>query len=103
MDRVEHFKNRITEKEMDPTTVVIVLINVDSPYGGEIAEVLMPGHDWQQYRDQGQIPFARGIVMKEDMIEMIALFDKEASEKITKIESVPVVVIDHSVAEIFPV
>jgi hypothetical protein len=103
MDRVENFKKRVTEKEMDPTTVVIVLINDDSPDGGEIAEVLMPGHDWQQYRDQGEIPFARGIVMKEEMIEMIAVFDKEASEKITKIEGIPVVVIDHSVVEIFPV
>lgn len=103
MDRVKHFKNIITEKEIDPTTVVIVLINIDSPYGGEIAEVLMPGHDWQQYRDQGEIPFARGIMLKEGMIEIIATFDKEASEKITKIESVPVVVIDHSVAEIFSV
>ena len=103
IERVQHFKNRIAEKKLDPKTVVITLINVDSPYGYEIAEALMPGHDWQQYRDKGEIPFARGLAMKNGMIEMIALFDKEASEKINKIEGVPVVVVDHSVAEVFPV
>ncbi len=103
IERVQHFKNRIAEKQLDPTTVVINLINVDSPYGVEIAEALMPGHDWQQYRDKGEIPFARGLAMKEGMIEIIATFDKEAAEKITKVEGIPVIVVDHCVVEIFSV
>lgn len=103
IERVRHFKNRIAEKELDPKSVVIVLINVDSPYGGEVAEIIMPGHDWQQYRDNGQIPFARGLAMKEGVTELIATFDKEAAEKITQMEQIPVVVMDHGVVEIFPV
>lgn len=103
IERVKHFKNRITEKELDPKSVVISLINVDSPYGPEIAEALMPGHDWQQYRDKGEIPFARGLVLKEGMIKMIAIFDKEASEKINQIKGVPVIVIDYGVVEIFSI
>ena len=63
----------------------------------------MPDHNWQQYRDKGEIPFARGLAMKEGMIEMIATFDKEASEKIAQIEGIPVIIIDHGVVEIFPV
>lgn len=103
IDRIRYFKNRISEKQLDPKSVVITLINVDSLYGTEIAEALMPGHDWQQYRDKGEIPFARGLAMKEGMGEMIATFDKEAAEKITKMEEVPVIVMDHNVIEVFPI
>lgn len=100
-DRVQHFKNRISEKNLDPKSFVITLINVDAPYGGELAEAIMPGYDWQQFRDKGEAPFARGLVMKERMIELIAIFDREASDKIASIEGVPVVVVDFGVAEIF--
>ena len=101
MDRIQHFKNRITEKKLDPETVVITVINVDSLYGAEIAEALMPGHDWQQYRDKGEVPFARGLAMKEGMVERIAFFDKEAAEKIKQTIEIPVIVMDYNVVEIF--
>lgn len=103
MERIQHFKNRITEKELDPNSVVITIINVDSPYGPEIAEALIPGHNWQQYRDKGEVPFARGLAMKKELIAMINTFDKEASEKITKTKGIPVIVIDYGVVEIFSV
>lgn len=100
-ERIEYFKKRVTEKKLDPKTVVITVINVDSPYGTDIAEALMPGFDWQQFRDKGEVPFARGLAMKEGMVEMIAVFDKEAAKKIDEVEGIPVIVVDHSVAEIF--
>ncbi len=103
IDRMQHFKNRIAEKQLDPKSVVITLINVDSLYGTEIAEALMPGHDWQQYRNRGETPFARGLAMKDGMVDMVATFDKEAAEKITNMQEVPVIVIDHNVVEIFPI
>lgn len=103
LERIQHFKNRIEEKKVNPEGYAIVIINVDAPYGGEIAESLMPGHDWQQYRDQGQTPMARGLVHKKPMTEIINLFDNEASLKINTITGVPVVVVDHGVAEIFSV
>lgn len=103
MDKIKHFKNRITEKGLNPDNVVIIVINVDSPYGPEIADAIMPGHNWQQYRDKGEVPFATGLAIKEGMIEMIALFDKEASEKVTQIKGVPVIVVNYGVVEIFPV
>lgn len=102
-DRIQHFKNRIAEKQLDPKTVVITIINVDAPYGGEIAEALMPGFDWQQFRDKSERLFARGLTMKEGMLEIIALFDKEAAKKINKVAGIPVIVVDHGVAEIFSV
>ncbi len=102
INRMEHFKNRMKELNKSPNDVVIVLINVDDTNGNWMAEALMPGHDWQQFRDKGEIPFARGLVMKDGIIEMLSKFDKEASEKLTSIKNeITVVVVDYSVAEIF--
>ncbi len=103
LDKINHFKNRITEKELDPQSVVINIIHVDARYGFEIAEMLMPGHDWQQYRDKGEEPFASGISLKEGIIEIIATFDKEAAEKLKQMKEIPVVVINYGVVEIFSV
>src|SRR6185436_4774477 len=49
----------------DPTAVaVVVLLNVDDVHGGPIADMLMPGHNWQEIRDRGEVPFARGLAMR---------------------------------------
>lgn len=57
-DRVEHFKRRLTERGMTADQAVIVLLNVDDVHGGPLADVLMPGHNWQEIRDRGEVPFA---------------------------------------------
>ena len=51
-DRVAHFRRRVVALSLPPSSVVIVLLNVDDPHGGALADVLMPGHDWQVYRDR---------------------------------------------------
>lgn len=102
-DRVEHFKNRIAEKQLNSKDVVIVVINVDDPHGGPIADMLMPNFAWQEIRDRGEVPFARGLAMREGIEEVIKIFDKEASEKLKNTTGIAVVVVDHGVAEIFPV
>lgn len=102
-DRIEHFKNRITEKGLDSKDVVIVVINVDDPHGGPIADALMPNFNWQEIRDRDEIPFARGIAMREGIEKIINGFDKAASKKLKKTTGVAVVVVDHGVAEIFSV
>jgi len=43
-----------------PTEIVTVAIHVDDPDWTDLAETLMPGQDWQQYRDRGEKPIARG-------------------------------------------
>lgn len=102
-DRVQHFKNRITEKELTPKDVVITVINVDDPNGGPIADVLMPNYNWQEIRDQGQIPFARGLAQREGIQSILEEFDKDAAKKLKELPEgeVAVVVVDHGVAEIF--
>jgi len=100
---IEYFKNKITEKNLNPKDFTINLINVDTPYGEEIAHILKPDFDWQPIRDKGETPFVRGLVMKEDMVNIISFFDKEASAKIDQISGIPVVVVDHGVVEIFSI
>lgn len=102
VDRVVHFKNRMTERGLSADQVVIVLVNVDDVNGGPLADVLMPGTDWQSFRDQGQVPFARGLAGRSGIQEIIATFDKEAAEKLAAMPNTPiVVVVDHGVAEVF--
>ena len=101
-DRVEHFKRRLTERGLNPTEVVIGLLNVDAPNGGRIAELLMPGQNWQEYRDLGKVPFARGLAGREGIEEVLSIFDKDAADKLREMTGVAVVVVDYSVAEIFP-
>ena len=101
-ERMEYFKNRITEKELTPKDVVITCINVDDHNGKVIADILMPGYDWQAIRDQGQTPVARGLAKRDGIQEILEVFDKEAAKKLKETEGVAVVVVDQGVAEIFP-
>lgn len=100
-DRVKHFKNRLAEKNMTAKDAVIVILNVDDIHGGPIADALMPGFNWQEIRNQGEVPFARGLAMREGIQEILRGFDEEAAKKLQEMSEVAVVVVDHGVAEIF--
>jgi hypothetical protein len=100
-DRVAHFRGRIAALNLSWDDVVIVLVNVDDTHGRLFADVLMPGHDWQPYRDRGEVPFARGLAPRKATEMGIGIFDAEAAAKLHGIREVAVVVIDHGVAEAF--
>jgi len=100
-DRVKHFKNRLAERGMTADQAVIVLLNVDDVHGGPLADALMPGHNWQEIRDRGEIPFARGLAMREGIQGALDTFDKEAAEKLQGMTDIAVVVVDRGVAEVF--
>lgn len=100
-DRVEHFKRRLAERGETPADAIIVLLKVDDPNGGMLAQMLMPGHNWQEYRDRGEIPFARGLAKRDGIQAALGIFDKEAAEKLHGLNEVAVVVVDHGVAEVF--
>jgi hypothetical protein len=100
-DRVAHFKSRLAERGLTPQEAVITLVNVDDPQGAVLAEVLMPSHDWQAYRDRGEVPFARGLASREGVQDFLDVIDEEASAKLRDVTELSVVVVDHGVAEIF--
>jgi hypothetical protein len=79
-----------------------VILNVDDDLGGELAQMLMPGHDWQSYRDQGQVPFARGLADREGIQSILELVDPTEAETLRTItDTLPVVVMDHQVVAVF--
>jgi len=100
-DRVEHFKGRLADRGLTASDAVIVLLNVDDGHGGPLADILMPGHNWQEIRDRGEVPFARGLAMREGIQEALGTFDEEAAAKLRDMTNVAVVVVDHGVAEVF--
>jgi hypothetical protein len=103
LDRVRHFKNRVSHLGLTADAVVIVVLNVDDPYGGSLAEVLMPGHDWQQYRDRGEMPCARGLAERSGIQDALDVFDELAAARLKREKGLAVVVIDSGVAEIFSI
>lgn len=101
-ERVLHFaKGRMSSLAVDD--YCIILLNVDDRHGGPIADILMPDQDWQSVRDQGLVPVARGIVMRNPISDVISSFDPEAATKLRDLEkgSTAVLVVDHGVAEVF--
>ena len=59
-ERLQHFVHRAFNIfEMSNNEVVAVCIQVDSRWK-YIVDQLMPSHDWQEYRDRGEEPIARG-------------------------------------------
>ena len=106
VERVAHFKRRIAEKGLSPNDVVIVLLNVNDSHGKMLADILMPGQDamWQSMRDEGQIPFARGLAAREGIETAITALDQEIGDKLSAMKGkVAVVVVDHGVVEAFEV
>jgi hypothetical protein len=61
----------------------------------------MPGTDWQAIRDRGETPFALGLANRPGIQEILDQIDKEAADKLRGMAGIAVVVVDHSVAEVF--
>ena len=100
-DRVAWFRRRALERGLAPCEVVIVLLAVDDHNGAALADVLMPGHDWQAYRDRGEAPVARGLAGRDGIQQALELIDGEAAEKLRTATKLAVVVVDRGVAEVF--
>lgn len=100
-ERVRHFTRRAKQLGLSPAEVVIVVLNVDDPHAGAIAEALMPTTDWSHIRALGAIPFARGLCTRA-VLDVVATFDPEAAARAAAIDGLLVVVVDHGVAEVFP-
>lgn len=64
-DRVQHFTRRIKERGLDPNAVVILLLNVNTELGSIFADITVPGYNWQEIRDRGEVPYARGLALRD--------------------------------------
>ena len=100
--RIAHFKKRIAELGRSPQELLIVVLNADHPVGGPLADLLMPGADWQQYRDRGEVPFASGLTEREPMQQLLDDIAPDAGEKLRAIEGAAVVIMDHEAVGAYP-
>ena len=100
-DRVEHFVRRIAELGRSGAELLVVVLNVDDLNGGALAEVLMPGHNWQAYRERGELPYARGLAERPALQAAIAEFDPTAGAELAAIAGVAVLVMDFETIAAF--
>lgn len=71
-DRLEHFSYRaIHLRGLQPSEFVAICIEVDDPAWTDLANHLVPNGNWQELRDRGQIPVARGTAMAEGIMELL--------------------------------
>ncbi len=75
-ERLDHFVRRIVERGLTWEDAVVTCIQVDDHFGGMLTEALMPGHDWQAYRDRGETPCARGLAGREGIQAILDEYDK---------------------------
>ncbi len=94
-ERIQHFRNRVVERGDDPKKVSIVVACVDDPHGKALADILMPGTDWQAIRDRNEIPYARGLAGKQVLNEFLKFVDPNYTDTLMKTDKVAVVIVDH--------
>lgn len=103
-ERMRHFKERAEELGRTGQDTVITLLNVDDRVGGVLANVLMPGHDWQTYRDAGELPVARGLASKGGLPEFLHAAGYEmAARELSAADDLKVLVLDAGVALVLEV
>jgi hypothetical protein len=105
-ERVEHFKRRIIERGSSPDELIIVLLDVDDPNGGRLANILMPNNEkaWQAFRDQGQIPLARGMATRPEIQKLVNALDKQTGARLAEMKGKTAVIVMHQGAvEVFEV
>ncbi|MCL4390499.1 MAG: hypothetical protein M1484_00205 [Patescibacteria group bacterium] len=74
-ERLEHMADRAVRKGLSREEFVAVAIDVDDPAWTEVVEALMPdvpGSHWQEFRDKGETPVARGTARAEVLIEYLS-------------------------------
>jgi len=108
-ERVSHFQRRVRELGRSNATTLIVVINADEPLGEEVAAVCGMPKGWADtYRAQRQIPFARGLVDRAEMQELLDVLGDEPgtswstpAETLRAAKGLPVLVLDHGIIAIF--
>ena len=103
-ERMKYFKDRAVELGRTGHDSVITLINVDCPAGGVLAEALMPGHNWQRFRDIGEVPVARGLVPKDGVLAFLGATGFTTAEReLREANKLMFVVLDSEVALVLDV
>lgn len=105
-DRIKYFIQRVKELGRSGADTVITLIDVDDPtgHGALLADLLMPGEDWQQYRDRGEVPVARGLAARETFPEILEELGYDvAARELASSDDLRVIVLHASAVQVMEV
>jgi len=101
-DRVRHFAGRIHDPHGDDgTRWTIVMLCVDDPNGAKLADLLMPGHDWDAIRARGEVPWARGLADRATFQEMFDSVAPEVGKALRAIDGIAVIAADRGIITVF--
>lgn len=91
-------------KGLKTNDFIVVCIKVDSRWRS-LVDYLMPNEDWQQYRDQGMEPVARGSVLSslsDYLIEKLPEL-KESLREVYPEDKAKVVVLDDTGGTVYQI
>lgn len=77
-ESVKRLEARAVEKSKSNESFGVVIIDVDVATWTDLVEALMPNYDWQQFRDRGEKPIARGVVPRGLLMEMLGIVNEKA-------------------------
>lgn len=104
-ERIAHFKQRARVLQKTSEDAVIVILCVDDPFGGPLADALMPDYNWDEIRARGEIPYARGLAERSGIENALFSHPKGTTAahalRNHKGSDVAVVVVDFETAEVF--
>ncbi|HZJ65918.1 MAG TPA: hypothetical protein VFD36_20565 [Kofleriaceae bacterium] len=106
LDRIRHFEDRIAARGDNGTQWLIIAVNVDDSNGGAVADMLMPGHDWDAIRATGQQPWARGLAsrrMFQGMLDDSMPIEGAvaAGLRLREVDGIAVLAIDRGIVAVF--
>lgn len=103
--RIAHFRHRVRELGRSAETTLIVVINADEPLGEPMAAACGMPEGWADtYRAQQQVPFARGLVDRaamQELLDELGISMGKPAETLRATKGLPVLVLDHGVIAIF--
>jgi hypothetical protein len=100
---IPHFSKRVKDRGLSPSEVVLVILDVDDPNGSALADILMPGYDWDSIRRAGQAPVARGLASRSVLGALEALDKEEVARFRQRPNDLLVVVVTAGIFRIYPV
>lgn len=99
-ERIQYFLSRMDARGDDSQDMMVVIFGCDDPVGREFAEVTMPGQEktWQNMRDEGQRPYARGLYRRAVVTEGLGLVYPEVAAQLAAYKGRVGVIVDFNSA-----
>ncbi len=102
MEPLQRFAMRMRERGLTMAQAMLVSFNVDEPVGAAFADEMMPGYAWDEIRAKGQVPYARGIAMRDGLQEVLDANFPHAGASLRAItEDVAILVADRGIVTVF--